>query len=211
MSMLAPSPGVPRPRSRGSTGLWGGDWNKFATTTGHWNRAIQGQLDRGQQATEDYLDRARAFDARAGLNEWASGAFSMLSGDLNRTLGDMAGQATGAGRLNTGFFDEDRGQVIQNVMRDFSQALAQQAMAAQGMQLQNDQALGAYGQRMTETGMEGLQARREEQINNERERAARRRARGAAIGGLLGQVAGSFLPGVGPTVGGMIGGAIGSW
>jgi hypothetical protein len=155
----------------------------------------------GSQATGDYLSRAENFDASKALNSWAQGAYSNVSTALTQRLRDLTGQAVGAGRLNTGFFDEDQGQVIRGAQQDFSAALAQQSLGAASLQSQSDQALGRFGQAQQETGLDVAQSRREEMINTEREAQARARARkrgiGSLIGGVIGAAGGAIVGGPG--------------
>jgi len=153
---------------------------------------------RGEQAQDAYISRASSFDASKSLNDWARGAYANVSAGLDRRLRDLSGAAVGSGRLNTGFFDEDQGQLIRDTQADFTNNLSQQALGAAELQQRNDTSLGAYGERQTEFATDIAQSRREEMINAAREQAerARRRKRGigSAIGGALG-AAGGFLLG----------------
>lgn len=164
-------------------------------------------MARGGVAQDAYLESATNFDASKSLNAWAEGAYTNVRQGLNRTLGDLAGRAVGAGRLNTGFFDEDQGRVITDTMANFNADLAEHSMQAVALQQANDRELGEYGQRETEFGTDVAQSRREELINARREAEARRRQKKRGIGSLIGGVvgaAGGFALG-GPA------GAAGGW
>ena len=156
-------------------------------------------LDTGERATGDYLSRAENFDASKALNTWAQGAYGTISTQLTKRLRDLSGQAVGAGRLNTGFYDEDQGQVIRGAQQDFSNALAGEALGAASLQSSSDRALGQFGQQQTEMGLDVAQSRREEMINAQREQQARERQRkrgiGSLIGGALGAGGGFILGG----------------
>lgn len=162
---------------------------------------------RGEQAQNAYVNRAENFDASRSLNEWARGAYGNISTALTQRLRDLTGQAVGAGRLKTGYFDEDQGQVVRGAQQDFSNVLAGQSLNALQLQSSNDRELGAYGERQTEFATDVAQSRREEMLNAQREQAARARQRKRGIGQLIGGVlgaAGGFAVG-GP------GGAAAGW
>lgn len=166
-------------------------------------------------AEREYLNRATNFDASKALNTYATGAYSTVAEGLKRTLADVRGRAVGAGRFDTGFLDEDQGTVIKDTMADFNNRLSQQALAATGMQQENDRALGEFGQRQRGYQTDLLMSRREELENNAREEAERKRKRrggiGGAIGGLLGAAGGFVLGGPAGAAGGWkAGSAIGS-
>ncbi|MGH3428471.1 MAG: hypothetical protein ACRDQZ_13040 [Mycobacteriales bacterium] len=172
-------------------------------------------LNEGSQASSDYLSRAENFNASDALNTWAQGAWGNVSTALQKQLGDLSGQAVGAGRLNTGFYDEDQGNLIKGVTSNFANQLAQQSLGAASLQSQSDQALGRFGQEQTQTGLDVAQSRREEMINAQREADARKRAQkrgiGSLIGGVLGAGTGAFFGGtggaqLGATVGSSLGG-----
>lgn len=177
--------------------------------------AVQGaqdaQIDRergyGNTASDAYLSRAMNFDASAALNKYASGAYNTISQGLKRTLSDLGGAAVGAGRFDSGFYDEDQGVVINNATQQLNDAIAGQSMNALSAQQRNDEGLGSFGQRATEDANDLLMSRSEQVQNDARDAAERARKRkrgiGAAIGATLGGV-GGFLTG-GPA--GAIGGA----
>jgi hypothetical protein len=161
----------------------------------------------GAEATGSYLDRAENFDASKALNTWAQGAYGNISTALTKRLQDLSGSAVGAGRLNTGFFDEDQGTVIRGAQQDFSNALAGQALGAAQLQSSSDRSLGEFGQGQQQTGLDVAASRREEMINAEREAQARARARKRGIGSLIGGVVGA---GAG-ALSGSPGGAMAGW
>ncbi len=165
--------------------------------------AAANAFDQGDQATSTYLDRASNFDASKALNTWAQGAYGSISSALDQRLKGLAGQAVGAGRLNTGFYDEDQGTLVRGAQQDFSNALASQALGAASLQSSSDRALGQFGQEQTEFGTDVAQSRREEMINAEREAQARARARKRGIGQLI-------VGGLGAAAGGLAGGWAGA-
>lgn len=74
-----------------------------------------------------------SFDAGAAVKEYATGAWQGAQMDLKDLLGEQEAASQRGGRLNSGFFDRDRGRVITDVGNRFSQALAAQAVQAAGI------------------------------------------------------------------------------
>ena len=76
------------------------------------------------------------FDPQASLNTYATGAWdSILNrvGGMKDQLRDLAGSSVGAGRLDSGLFDEGRGEVMNRGMESLGSALAQQGVNAAGL------------------------------------------------------------------------------
>lgn len=172
------------------------------------DRQIALQSGYGQDATDAYLSTAKNFDASAALNKYAQGAWGSIQSALGQTLREQAGAAVGNGRFDSGYFDEDKGTVINRATSQFSNDIAGQAMNAAGLQQRNTEDLGRFADSRTEMGNELLAARSEQVQNDAREEAARKRR---SRGGLLGGIGTAIGYGLGGPVGGYIGGAIGSY
>lgn len=170
----------------------------------------------GDDANASFLSQANQFDASKALNQYARGAFANVSQGLKSMLADDRGRQVGAGRFDSGFADQDSGNIYSRVMSDFTNNLSMQALGAAGMQQRNTESIGQFGLQQQGMATDLLMSRREELENNAREEAERKRKKrsgiGAAIGGALG-AAGGFLVG-GPAgayggykVGSSVGGA----
>lgn len=168
----------------------------------------------GDAATADYLNRAGSFDASKALDTYARGAWGGVSQLLGRQLEALKGQSVGAGRFDSGLFDEDQGRVVQAVANDFTSNLAMQSLNAAGMDQRNTEGIGRFASEMTGRA-DDLSFRRYEQVNNdardeEERRRNRRRGIASAIGTVLGAgVGGAFGGGAGAKIGAGIGGAAG--
>lgn len=171
----------------------------------------------GSEAEATGYGRTAAFDPNAAVARYAKGAWDTVMNDpvsgLKRSLADLRGNAVGGGRLDTGFFDQDTGDVVTNATRGFQNSLAGTAVTAAGMQQNNNAALLGYGQNKTNQYLDLLTANREQQTQDAREKAARKRQKkrgiGSLIGGVIGAVGGSFIPGVGTAGGFGVGSTIG--
>jgi hypothetical protein len=170
------------------------------------NIATQGAY--GERGTQDYLNAAENFDASASLNKYAQGAWGSISSALNDTLKSQAGQAVGQGRFDSGFYDQDKGVVINRATSQLSNDIAGQSMNALAAQQRNTEGLGQFGTDRTNMSAEMLAARSEQVQNDAREEAARKRKNRS---GLLGGIGTAIGYGLGGPVGGYIGGAIGSY
>ncbi len=171
----------------------------------------------GQQATSDYWNRISSFDPSQAVNKYAQGAWSQTVNGVNgfnANLGKLRGNAVGGGRLDTGFHDEDSGELYRSTVGDFGDRLSMTALDASRMQMQNNQAIGQFGSEQTERGLDLGVARREELINNAREKAERKRKNKRGIIGFLGGAGGAVIGGMfgglpGAALGAKIGGSLG--
>lgn len=175
--------------------------------------AMQGAFGaQGKTATENYLARALAFDPTQAINTYATGAWGAAKEGMDEELANIAGSAAG-GRINTGFFDIDRGNVYRKTLANFGNNIAQTAVQGAQLQLSNNNALGTFGQEQQNRYTDLLMSRRQEIENAAREEAARKRQKrgrfASLLGTGLGMIAGSALPGVGTALGARIGGMIG--
>lgn len=162
------------------------------------NSEMTDTLGRGATAQNQYEKFAQTFDASKGLNAYAQGAWGSISDALNQDLATERGSAVGAGRLNTGFYDEDRGTIYNRATKQLADSVAQQSLNAQGQQIGVEQNYGNYGVGQQQTGLDLLTSRREEVEQAARDEAERKRQQkrgiGSAIGGVIGGV-GGFLVG----------------
>ena len=73
------------------------------------------------------------YDAGAAVKEYAGGAWNGIQMDLKNLLGEQEAASQRGGRLNSGFFDRDKGRVITDATNRFSNAVAGQAVNAAGI------------------------------------------------------------------------------
>lgn len=149
---------------------------------------------RGEEAQNQYLKTAEGFDPTASIQKYASAQWDTAMNDpvsgLKRQLSNLSGVATGAGRLDTGFYDQDQGDVINNVTKGYANSVASTALEGTRMAQENNQNLGSYGERQSGLGLDVAGARYSELQAKAEEKAARARSKkrgiGSAIGGLIG-------------------------
>jgi len=188
---------------------------------------FQGQVDKagagataaGTEAQDQYRKTAEGFDPTAAIQKYAGAQWDQAINDptqgLKRQLSDLGGKAVGAGRLDTGFYDADQGDVINNVTKTFGNQVASTAVDAAKMGQENNQNLGAYGERQSQLGLDVAGSRYSELQQKAADDAARARSKkrgiGSMIGGVLGAGAGFFTGGpagigtgykIGSTIGG---------
>lgn len=123
-----------------------------------------GQLD------QDY-NQARAFDPSQAYKEMAGGAWSSAQRGLADNLESLAGQGAAMGRLNTGFFDRDQGELIQRTNQDYQDRIAQGALTTAGMQQQQNMGLLNYGQEQQQSYLDLISGQfdREAMLKDKRE------------------------------------------
>lgn len=88
----------------------------------------------GLASTEGVANfRGRDFDAGAAMKEYAKGAYSDFERGVKTSLDSLRGLSVGEGRLDTGFFDKDQGDVITELGRGYTSDIAKQALNAAGI------------------------------------------------------------------------------
>ncbi|MDH3291580.1 MAG: hypothetical protein OEO20_11265 [Gemmatimonadota bacterium] len=152
----------------------------------------------GAEAESEFFKRALAFDPQQGAEESARGIVAGLTPQLTRNLEFARGQAAGTGRLETGFFDVDRGRLFEDFNDRVASAVAANALQAQGLQQRGIESIGAFGQNVQNRFVNLLGG------SLDRAQAEENAAKG---GGLFGKLIG----GAAGLVGGPIAGAAGNW
>jgi hypothetical protein len=162
---------------------------------------LRGRLYRGLDEEEGYgreaERRARAgleaFDPRAAFQEYAGGAQRMFMDELGRELTTLRGQSVGAGRLETGFWDLDQGDVIRNVSGDFQNRIASGALQTAGMEQQRRGDLLASGTEARNRYFDLLAGTYDRATDAYRwNKQNRKKGLGAFLGGTLGTAIGAF-------------------
>lgn len=77
------------------------------------------------------------YDASAAMKEYASGAWDQSKIAMDKGIEQLGGRAVGQGRLNTGFYDLDQGDLVRGITRDYSNNIATKALDAAGLTLQS--------------------------------------------------------------------------
>lgn len=109
-------------------------------------------------ATGGMTGDATGFDAGAAYNTYAQGAISDLMQNQKLALKDVASKSVGAGRLNTGLFDQDQGSVIQELSRGATSDLAEQAVNAAGITATAHSAADSTNERARESALSTAEA-----------------------------------------------------
>jgi len=91
------------------------------------------QFTRGG-GTPSSLNALASYDPSAALNTYAQGAYNTFNQGFQQNLTALKGQAAGAGRLKTGFYDQDVGTLAKGMGSQEQNAIAGQAMNAAGLQ-----------------------------------------------------------------------------
>ncbi len=182
-----------RARGRGPSTFKGALPGLTQTTLGEIGRTRR----QGAEAESEYYRRATGFDPQAAAEESAGGIAESLSRQLGRNLEFAQGQAVGGGRLETGFFDEDRGFLFEDFNERLASAVASQALQAQQLNLANIQGIGRFGESISNRFVNLLGGAtaagvQEQSMENQR---------GGLFGKILGGIGGLVLPGIGSAVG----------
>lgn len=169
-----------------------------------YKKQLQQQLGSAPDQEQAAIGANVGFDPRQAYGQFMRGAAGQTRTILGQQLDRLAGSAAGAGRLDTGFYDLDKGNVMRNVMGDFGNVMDRAALTTTGMeqgQLQYNQNSAADRvSRSYDLLAGGWDQQRADQARQDRI-SAERRARGGWFGKLLGAgvgaLAGKVLPGIG--------------
>lgn len=142
-----------------------------------------------EMAEDEFLQRARGFDARSYTNDVARGAFNQFLPELERNIGELRGQQVGMGRLNTGFATEDEDRLVTQMGQGLNNTLSQAAMQAAGLDLNNTQMIGNYGMEQGNRYLQGVAGQYDMKTAETNERKGRTWGH---LGGAA-KIAGSFL------------------
>lgn len=137
----------------------------------------------------DVLNRAIEFDPSAAVNEYAQGAWGSMQMDLSKYLDELRGGAVGAGRLDTGLYDYDQGQIMNEALSRFTNQLSQTSLGAASLEQQRNQALMGFLQGREGAINEGYAG----MLDYETGLANARGQSRSALYGALGQVGGSAV------------------
>lgn len=200
---------APQPYKNPQDNSWN-EGGQLINRQAEFGNQAQGQ---GGAANSAYLDRSLKFNAGESINRYAQGAWNQAKVGFDKNLTALRGNQVAGGRLDTGFNDEDTGQLYRSTVGDFSDKVAQTAVQGAGLDLENNRGLAQFGDNQQQQYADMLMSRREEVTNNDREKGERKRKKrrgiAGAIGAGLGAAVGSFIPGVGTAIGAQVGGAIG--
>jgi len=118
----------------------------FEANVSRSQRALQEQERLGGLAQNEFFQRSLGFDAQSAAEESARGIVGGLRPQLQQNLEFARGQAVGGGRLDTGFFDIDRGRIFEDFNDRVANAVARNALQAQQLNLQNIGQIGTFGE-----------------------------------------------------------------
>src|SRR5690606_15228267 len=181
----------------------------MATLKNRFITALSASERRGREAEDEYFRRAREFDPSVAVRTAAEGAWASLLPQVRDVITDLRGRMVGAGRLRGGYGEMDEDEVWNRATQQLASEIARNAMSAAGLQLQNIQGLGGYGQAVTNRYLDMLAGGLDREQMAENARRRRRGGIGALLGTGLGALAGSFFPGVGTLLGAQLGGLLG--
>lgn len=172
---------------------------KAASAEGQLTAAGQRSGEIGERMTDEYTKRALDFDPNEAYDKYMSGATNQFGELLDTRLKTLAGRSVGAGRLDTGFFDLDQGDVVRSVAQDFSNTASNAALDVSGQVMSNNNSIGNYGLQREGMAMDVLSGNADREMmreNARREEKARKRGGiGGLIGGALGGVGGFLIGG----------------
>lgn len=137
--------------------------------------------------TPPSLTALESFDPTASLKTYGEAAYGDFNRNLQRNIGDLRGAAVGAGRLRTGFYDEDVGRLTTDLAGQYQRDLASHAMDAAGLKASTLGTATGYREDEQNRSLDLMSG----QLDRETAERNARRAEKAAMWGGIGQVAGT--------------------
>lgn len=135
------------------------------------------------QALED-------FDPTQNLKTYGAAAAGDFDKTLKRSVSDLQGSAVGAGRLNTGFYDQDQGRLVTDLAGQYQRDLASHAMEASGQKLRATESAASMNEEEQNRYLELLAGG----MDREQAAANAKQQSQESLYGALGEVAGAALP-----------------
>lgn len=158
----------------------------------------------GKRATDQYLDRATTFNAGDALTKAAGGLFDQFEHTTGQRINDLRGSMVGSGRLGGGYGEQDEDSLIYDAKRDLNDKIAGLSLQATGMDQQNTQQLGQFGQGQEGQYLDLLSGGMDREMADQNAKANRKASLWGSLAGLAGTLGGSFLGPVGAAVGGKL-------
>lgn len=162
-------------------------------------------LNVGREVEDEYVQRARDFDATGAARTAGSAIFDEVQEGLDRNVRTLRGAQVGRGRINSGFDFEDEDELVGDTYKNLARTLAQNAITTTGMNLRNMEGLGGYGERTTGRGLDIVASERDADIDEEEMRRRDEERRRSGLFGAIGRIGGTVLGPAGSIVGERIG------
>lgn len=164
--------------------------------------------DFGPQAEQEGYDRAKSYDPGEAFQRYTTGAISRSNQQLSDRLEELAFDSAGAGRLNTGLFDRDRGDVARRVFQSQNEDFSDRALAVSGMEQEQGQFLAGFGADANNRYLDVLYSNADQARADRQEAAQRKASKGGflkTLGSIAGGIGGSFLGPAGSAFGARLG------
>lgn len=143
----------------------------------------------GQRIEAETEERLSGYDAQEAARTSARAQFDEFSEDLGRNIRDLRGSQVGRGRITSGFGFEEEDELYEGALEDLGRTLNQNALRAEGLNLQATGQLSELGGRRTGRAYDILASERDANLlQQEMERRRRAEKRGGLFG-FLGNVA----------------------
>lgn len=176
--------------------------NPLAYLSGQFNQQAKRDRTVGTEVEDEFLDRARSFDADEAARMSARAQFDEFREDLADDMAALRGRQVGAGRLDSGFGFEDEDELVEASLDRLGRTLAQNSLRSAELQQRNTAELGRFGQATTGRALDVMASERDTELTLEEMRRRDEAARRGSKFGFLGKVGGALL---GPAGGGVVG------
>lgn len=113
-------------------------------------QAVRRELGRmgqtGREVSKEYLQRLQSFDPMEYATQASQAQYSLAMPEIQRQLANLRGSQVSAGRLRTGYGQDDQDRLLERNLANLNQSTVARAMQAAQMQQATNRELGAYGQ-----------------------------------------------------------------
>jgi hypothetical protein len=186
----------------------GVNWSNPETYKTYLGKATGQEADYSLGAERDAYQTMQGYNPEDAYAKYMAGARSQAEDSLGLQLKQLAGQSVGQGRLDTGFYDMDQGDVVRNVWGDYGRTMSGAALQTAGMQTQKNAAMLNYGQDTRNRYFDLLAGGYDRSLAEKNAKDAKKggflKTLGKLGGGLLGSVAGPMGSAFGASLAGRI-------
>ena len=139
-----------------------------------YRQTMRDDLETGAEAEQDYLRRAREYDPYAAAQRAGRATYDILREDFGRDLAELRSFNAGIGRLETGYGADDEHRAYLDLLDRLNRQIAANSLQAAGLELQNLQGLGSFGQNVALRGRDLVAGELDRRQAEENARKARR-------------------------------------
>lgn len=150
---------------------------------GKFDRMTADEVGRGRRLSSAYEEGAIGYDPQESINTSAQAAWEGIREQMGEEMESLFGHQVGAGRLDTGYGDQDRKRTVRHFGDRLNREIARNSMVGEELRAQNIRDLGRAGDVATDRGMEAVYGQYATERQAREQEAASKRKMWGNLGG----------------------------